>query len=111
DVLAVREATEEALKRVHTGSGPVFIEAMTYRFRGHSMADPVAYRDSSELDPWRNQDPIVKLKVVALREEFVTDDELTSIEAGVQATVEAAIRFAEESPEPELDTLNDNLYA
>ena len=111
DVLAVREATEEALKRVRTGSGPVFIEAMTYRFRGHSMADPVAYRESSELDQWRKEDPIEKLKVVALREEFVTDDELQGIEADVQATVEAAIRFAEESPEPELDTLHDNVYA
>ena len=111
DVLAVREATEEALKRVRTGSGPVFIEAMTYRFRGHSMADPVAYRESSELDQWRKEDPIEKFKVVALREEFVTDDELQGIEADVQATVEAAIRFAEESPEPELDTLHDNVYA
>ena len=111
DVLAVREATEEALKRVRTGSGPVFIEAMTYRFHGHSMADPVAYRDSSELEQWRKEDPIEKLKVVALREELVTDEELRGIEAGVQATVEAAVRFAEESPEPELDTLNDNVYA
>ncbi len=111
DVLAVRDATEEALKRVRTGSGPVFIEAMTYRFRGHSMADPVAYRESSELDHWRKEDPIEKLKVVALREEFVTDEELQGIEAGVQATVEAAVRFAEESPEPELDTLSDNVYA
>ena len=58
DLMEVREATSEALRRVRAGNGPVFIEAMTYRYRGHSMADPVKYRESSEVEEWRINDPI-----------------------------------------------------
>ena len=62
DVLAVREATEEAVELVRGDGGPFFIEAMTYRFRGHSMADPTEYRAKSEEEEWRVKDPILALK-------------------------------------------------
>ena len=110
DVVAVRDASVEALKRVRSGGGPVFLEAMTYRFRGHSMADPTAYRDSSEVDEWRVDDPIEKFKSMSIQEGLISEDEAANIDAEAQATVEGAERFAEESPEPDLDTLHDHIY-
>jgi pyruvate dehydrogenase E1 component alpha subunit len=111
DVVAVREATMEAVRRVRSGSGPVFLEAITYRYRGHSMADPSAYRETSEVDEWRLKDPIEHFRFVSLQDGLITEDELTAISVEVEATVDEAVRFAEESPEPGLDSLYDNVYA
>ena len=111
DVVAMRKATVEAVKRVRSGSGPVFLEAMTYRFRGHSMADPSSYRDSVEVDQWRLQDPIERFKALSLEEGLITEDVVSVLEGEVEKTVEDAVRFAEESPEPDLDSLHDNVYA
>ena len=111
DLLAVREAVIEALKKIRSGSGPVFLEAMTYRFRGHSVADPSAYRDSSEVDDWRLKDPIERFKAVTLEEGLVAREEFELIDGEVAATIDEAMRFAEASPDPDIDSLYDNLYA
>ena len=111
DVVAVRESTLEALTRVRSGSGPVFIEAMTYRFRGHSMADPEAYRDRSELDEWRAKDPIERFKSLALAEALISEEEIAEIDKDAADTVDEAVAFAQESPDPEMGTLYDNVYA
>ena len=111
NVVEVGEATVEALKRVRSGSGPVFIEAMTYRFRGHSMADPSAYRDDVEVEEWRSKDPIETLKVLSLEEGLMDEEKISAIEEEVAATIGEAERFAEESPEPDVDSLLDNVYA
>ena len=111
DLLAVREATAEALKKVRSGSGPVFLEAMTYRFRGHSMADPVAYREASEVEAWRVNDPIEQFKSFSLAEGLMSEDELAQIDREVIETIEEVVEFAKNSPEPELDSLWDNVYA
>ena len=111
DLLVVREATIEALERIRSGGRPVFIEAMTYRFRGHSMADPAAYRDPSETEEWTAKDPINKYKTFALAEGLVTEDEIDRIGAEVDATIEEAIRFAEQSPDPDIDSITDHVYA
>ena len=111
DLLAVREAVIEALKKIRSGSGPVFLEAMTYRFRGHSVADPSAYRDSSEVDDWRLKDPIVRFKAVTLEEGLIAGEEFELIDGEVAATIDEAMRFAEASPDPDIDSLYDNLYA
>jgi len=111
DLLAVRDATEEALKRVRSGDGPVFLEAMTYRFRGHSMADPVAYREMSEVEEWRVNDPIERFKSFSLAEGLISEDELAVIDQEVMDTMEEVVEFAKNSPEPELDSLWDNVYA
>ena len=111
DVLAVREATVEALKRVRAGKGPVFLEAMTYRFRGHSMSDPSAYRASLEVDEWRTKDPIETFKALSLGEDAITGDEFERIERDVDSAVAEAVRFAEESPEPDIASLYDHVYA
>jgi pyruvate dehydrogenase E1 component alpha subunit len=111
DILAVREATMEALTRIRSGDGPVFLEAMTYRFRGHSMADPEAYRDRSELDEWRASDPIERFKTLALAEALISEDELAEIEKDTADTIDDAVTFAQESPNPDLGSLYDNVYA
>ena len=111
DLLAVRDATLEALKRVRSGDGPVFIEAMTYRFRGHSMSDPAAYRDISEVEEWRVNDPIDRFKSFALAEGLISEDELAQIDREVMDTIDEVVEFARDSPEPELDSLWDNVYA
>lgn len=111
DLLAVREATAEALKRVRSGDGPVFLEAMTYRFRGHSMADPAAYRDMAEVEEWRINDPIERFKAFALAEGLITEAEFSEIDQEVDEAIEEVVEFARESPQPEIDSLWDNVYA
>ena len=110
DLIAVREATIEALKRVRSGDGPIFLEAMTYRFRGHSMADPSTYRESSEVDQWRERDPIKLFKELSLAEGLIDDKGLGQIEARVEATVAEAVQFAEDSDDPSPESLYDNVY-
>ena len=111
DVVAVRESTAEALQRVRSGDGPVFLEAMTYRFRGHSVADPSAYRDSTEVDEWRTKDPLDTFKRQSLENGLLEQDEIGQIAERVEATVEEAVRFAEESEEPSPESLYANVYS
>ena len=110
DLLEVREATTEALRRVRVGHGPVFLEAMTYRYRGHSMADPVHYRETSEVEEWRINDPIDRFKVFALDEGLITLAEVEQIDTEVTDIIAEAVEFARESPFPEVDTIYDNIY-
>ncbi len=111
DLMEVREATSEALGRVRAGYGPVFLEAMTYRYRGHSMADPVNYREMSEVDEWRINDPIDRFKALALGEGLIATGELEEIDSQVSDEIDEAVRFARESPFPKLDELYKNVYA
>ena len=111
DVMAVRDATVEALKRVRSDGGPVFIEAMTYRFRGHSMADPSTYRETTEVSEWRAKDPIERFKVLSLEEDLITQEEIDLIEKEIEEQIQEAVRFAEESPEPDIDAMHENVYA
>ncbi len=111
DLIAVREATSYAIDRVRAGSGPVFLEAMTYRYRGHSMADPVNYREMDEVEEWRINDPIDRFKALALGEGLITTGELEEIDTQVADEIDEAVKFARESPFPELDELYDNVYA
>ena len=111
DVVAVHEATQEALKRLRSGSGPVFLEAMTYRYKGHSIADPEQYRDSAEVAKFRENDPIERLKELGLGEGLVTESELALIDEEIAERIEEAVRFAEESPVPTPEELYTNVYA
>ena len=111
DLVAVRDAAAEALGRVRSGSGPVFLEAMTYRFRGHSMADPSTYRDSSEVEEWGRRDPIERFKDLALEKGLLAQPEIDKIGSEVEGIIQDAVRFAEESPEPDPDSLYEHVYA
>ena len=110
DLLAVREATIDALDRVRSGDGPVFLEAQTYRFRGHSIADPSSYRKSTEVDRWRERDPIEAFSKVSISEGLIDDGEIARIEEQVDAIIADSVLFAEESDEPNSDSLFKHIY-
>ena len=111
DVLAVKETTDEALKKIRKGEGPMFIEATTFRFQGHSMADPAKYRDDDEVDEWKKKDPVISFPKFLLKEGYATESDLDKIKKSTDEALQAAVKFAEESPEPELDDIKDDIYA
>jgi pyruvate dehydrogenase E1 component alpha subunit len=110
DVLEVYGATVEAVARAREGDGPSLIEAVTYRFRGHSMSDPGEYRSKREERIWQERDPIKRFRRKLLGERKLTDEKLDGIEREMAAVVEDAVKFADESPEPTLDTLERDVY-
>jgi pyruvate dehydrogenase E1 component alpha subunit len=111
DVIGMQKHADEALQLVRSGEGPFFLEAMTYRFRGHSMADPELYRDKTEVEHWRKRDPIATFTDALLKGGHISQEEIDKINADVETEIEAAAQFAEESPFPELSTLMENMYA
>ena len=112
DVLAVREASIEAVERVRSGNGPVFVEAMTYRFRGHSVADAQAYRSRDEIGQWRdNNDPLCNLRNLAMAEGIMEELDFQELDEEIRAVVDQAVEFAENSPEPPAEALFDHVYA
>lgn len=111
DVLAVRTVAEAAIARARAGEGPTLIEALTYRFRGHSLADPDELRSKEEKEFWLKRDPIKKLGAYLVEQELATTEDLRAIEQKVQAIVEDAVAFAEESPEPKPEELYDYIFA
>ena len=110
DVLAVYESVKRAVDRARAGDGPSFIEAMTYRFRAHSMADPELYRTKEEVARWRLRDPIPRLKSQMMEWELAQEEDFSQIEAAVEQTVEESMRFADESPEPAIEELWEDVY-
>lgn len=111
DVLAVREVAQEAVARARAGEGPTLIEALTYRFRGHSLADPDELRSKEEKEYWFPRDPIKKLAADLTERNLATVEELKEIEQKIQAIVDDAVEFAETSPEPDPSELYRFIYA
>ena len=111
DVLAMRRATQRAIKRARENYLPTLIEARTYRYMGHSMSDPGNYRTRAEIEKYQERDPI-RILTEALKEHgIVTDKDIADLEAQVKEEVERSVRFAEESPEPDPSELYTNVYA
>jgi acetoin:2,6-dichlorophenolindophenol oxidoreductase subunit alpha len=100
DLWAVREAAGTALEDVRAGNGPAFIEALTYRFVGHSRSDPGRYRPDGELDSWRERDPLVIARA-RLLEEGATPEELDALEVAVAAELDAVEAAAVAAPFPD----------
>jgi len=110
DVLEVYTAVAEAAARAREGDGPSLIEAVTYRFRGHSMSDPGEYRSKREERIWQERDPLKRFRRKLMVERRITDARLNQIEEEVNAEIEDAVKFADESPEPRLDEVTKNVY-
>jgi pyruvate dehydrogenase E1 component alpha subunit len=107
DVLAVEAAMRRAVDAVRRGEGPVFLELRTYRFRAHSMFDAELYRDKSEVDLWKQRDPIVAL-TSRLKDRGATEAALAALDASAAEELDAAVRFAEAGTwEPVGDLLKD----
>jgi pyruvate dehydrogenase E1 component alpha subunit len=106
DVLAVREAAAKALAYVRSGKGPMILEMMTYRYRGHSMSDPAKYRTRDEVDEMRkDHDPIDHLGARIVEAGMATQDELKEIDRDIRARVAEAADFATSAPEPDASEL------
>ena len=111
DVLAVREVAKEAVARARAGEGPTLIEALTYRFRGHSLADPDELRSKEEKEFWFPRDPIKRLGAYLIEHTLATEEQLKGIEQNIQALIDDAVEFAETSPEPDPSELYRFIYA
>jgi pyruvate dehydrogenase E1 component alpha subunit len=112
DVLAMRDTVGKAVEQVRSGQ-PYFLEALTYRFLGHSMADPAHghYRTKAEVDEAKKRDPIVLLKSRLLGERVAAEADFTTIEQEVGKTIDEAVAFAESSPIPPESALEEDVYA
>lgn len=105
DVLAVREVAQAAIARARAGEGPTLIEALTYRFRGHSLADPDELRSAAEKEEWFARDPIQRFQTYLVEKKLVKQKELDDIDKKIQGVIEEAVQFAEESPDPKPEDL------
>lgn len=111
DVLAVVDMAEKLIRAVREEKRPVFVEAVTYRFRGHSVADPGTYRTKEEIEEWRARDPIERFGKVLLDEGVLTGEDIKRIWSDVDRQVDDAVEFAENSPLPEAADLTSHVYA
>lgn len=108
DVLEVYEATKEAAEKARNGQ-PVFMEMVCYRYRGHSMSDPATtYRTKDEVTQWQSKDPIDRLAIQF--PDLFPADYVKDLDKQIKAEVEESIRFAEESPMPELSEVWTHVY-
>jgi pyruvate dehydrogenase E1 component alpha subunit len=110
DVLAVRETVSEHIRLAREERKPTLVEAFTYRFRGHSAADPEVYREKEEVEEWRGKDPVETFAARLVDEDVLSSDDVEEIRTEAEKTVIEAVEFADASPEPELDSLYDHLY-
>src|SRR5438132_4804159 len=112
DVLAGRDAVGKAVDQIRTNKRPFFLEASTYRFLGHSMADPSHghYRTKSEVDEAKKRDPLLLLKTKLLDERGAAEDDFKTLEQEVKKVIDEAVDFAETSPVPPVETLAEDIY-
>nr|YP_009396822.1 pyruvate dehydrogenase E1 component alpha subunit [Ophidocladus simpliciusculus]ARW66008.1 pyruvate dehydrogenase E1 component alpha subunit [Ophidocladus simpliciusculus] len=110
DVLAVRNIARKAITRARDGEGPTLIEALTYRFRGHSLADPDELRSKQEKNAWLARDPIQRLKKYIIDNKISVLDELEQIEVNVKKNINDSVNFALSSPEPKIEELKRYLF-
>ena len=111
DVLAVRQACEAALERARRERLPSLVECVTYRYRGHSMADQRKYRTEDEIQQWRERDPINWLERRLQDAHLLDEDEARKIEAHAVEIADQAVQFAEQSPDPDVADLAKYVYA
>lgn len=111
DVIAVRNAAIDTLQRVRSGEGPYFLEIKTYRYRGHSMGDPERYRQSEEVKKWQENDPIGIYRRYLVEHGVAGEAELDQLDERIEQEVQAAVHFAETSPEPAPEALFEHIYA
>ncbi|MEB3249904.1 MAG: pyruvate dehydrogenase (acetyl-transferring) E1 component subunit alpha [Merismopediaceae bacterium] len=111
DVVAVHAVAQEAVARARAGEGPTLIEALTYRFRGHSLADPDELRSPDEKQFWGARDPIQKFAAYMIEHNLADQDTLKAIDKRIQGVIDDALAFAESSPEPDASELYRYVFA
>lgn len=111
DVLAVYQAVKVAADRARAGEGPTFVEAKTYRYRGHYEGDPQVYRLPGEMEMWQARDPIPAFRQRLLDATVFSEAALLKIEDGVQAQLDEAVAFAKAAPMPQPEAALQGVYA
>ena len=111
DVLAVREVAQRAIKAAREDGEPRFIEAITYRYRGHSISDPGKYRSKDEIADWQKRDPIIEMEGYLQTNGILADEDLKRTHDEIATQVQEAIDFSESSPFPSPDALYEDVYA
>lgn len=111
NVLEVLEVTKKSLEKIRENNRPILIEAKTFRFSGHSMADPAKYRSKEELNYWLKKDPIKTFSKYLLEKNICTENDLKGIQNKINLEINNAVEFAIKSPEPSLGELKKDIYA
>jgi pyruvate dehydrogenase E1 component alpha subunit len=111
DVLAVYQTVSDAVARARSGGGPSLVVCVTYRFFGHHVGDPLNYRDTAEVDAWRQRDPIERFARTLAGRGVLTAAEAERERAEVAKAIDEAVAFAKSSPEPDVGTLMEDVYA
>lgn len=105
DVTAVAEASQQAISEIRSGNGPIFIECLTYRFRAHSMFDAELYREKSEVEEWKKNDPLLLLH------QHWSDIDIGEYESEIAAIIDEAVEFAENGTLESIDDLEKFVYS
>jgi pyruvate dehydrogenase E1 component alpha subunit len=111
DLFAVNSAACDFIERARRGDGPAYLVCNTYRYHGHHAGDPLNYREKEEVERWRLQDPIERVKRAAVERGVMTDAEVAELERRVDGEIQAAVEFARNSSEPSVDQLMTDIYA
>jgi pyruvate dehydrogenase E1 component alpha subunit len=106
----VRDTLNEVVASIRKNPHPAFVEARTYRYRGHSMSDPASYRTKEQLEKYRLDDPITRLRAQLTREGKLTNEKFDELDKEAKRIALEAVKFAEESEEPPLEKLYDYTY-
>ncbi len=106
----VHDAMDESVKRARKGDGPTFLEICTYRYKGHSMSDPAKYRTKEEVENFKSKDPVEVVLKTIYDKKYASEKEIEAIHDRIKNIVEESVRFAEESPYPEVDELYKDIY-
>lgn len=111
NVLDIWQVAQKAVERARAGEGPTLMECITYRFRGHSLADPDELRSAEDKEFWRQRDPLKYLERHALEHNLMNESDFKEINTEIQAMIEDAVQFALDSPEPTVDELYRFVFA
>jgi len=98
---------QQAVDRARAGEGPTLVEALTYRWRGHSKSDRQAYRTREEVKEWQKKDPIKRFA----KQAGLSEEALEQLQQEAKARIDQAVAFAEASPEPDVNTILEGVYA
>ena len=107
---AVHEGVTRAVNRARQGEGPTLLEMKTYRYKGHSVSDPQKYRSKDEVEEYKDQDPIIKVRKTILENNFASEATLQEIDEKINSIVEASVKFAEDSPWPDDSEVLKDVY-
>lgn len=112
DVLAVYEAASQAIDRARRGEGPTLLVAQTYRIEGHTVGDPLTYRPDGEVDVWKSasREPISRFEQYLVSQAGFSQDQIYALREQAEAEIEEAVAYAIDSPEPELNSLWEDVY-